>query len=521
MQPDIPDYLVVGSGLAGLSFSTLMAVSGRSVEVVESHYTPGGYGHTFAYGKPPDVYRFNAQLHYVWNCGPGETVDRFLEKAGMKDEVSFERFDATGFDRMRMPGYALDIPNDWSLLASRLAALFPSHAAECAAFLEEVQAVAAEIDALPPVPRGLSALTKLPQFRRLIRYRNDTLGDVFRRFSLPPAAQTLIALQWPDFLLPPGKLSFFAWVMLFTGYMRGAYYPTKHFEHIIDGMVRRIETSGSKVRLRHRVIGFLSEGDRICGVTVEEVDDDGAATGPVHELRAKHVICNMDPKRAAEMIGLERFSRSTRKKLNYDYSPSNFMAYCVVEGIDLRDYGFGRSNLFHTEDPDLDRCFAAMMERGDYSRPSFVMTVPSLLTPDRGDCPEGKQIMELLTVADFQRFQQLKFSRPKHYQAKKREIYEAMLDVIDRDYVPGIRDHICFKMLGSPTTNTRYCASPEGNSYGSNLTPANMGAGRLNWESSVPGLSFCNASSGYGGFAGTIWTGCNLYQQLSDDVFLG
>ena len=95
-----------------------------------------------------------------------------------------------------------------------------------------------------------------------------------------------------------------------------------------------------------------------------------------------------------------------------------------------------------------------------------------------------------------------------------------MLHVVERDYVPKLREHIVFKMLGNPTTNERYVNSPRGNSYGSNMTPANMGASRLRWKSSVPGLHFCNASSGYAGFAGTIWTGSNLYGQLTGDAFL-
>ena len=41
------DYLVLGSGLAGLSFAALMAKAGKKVKVIEAHEFPGGYGHTF------------------------------------------------------------------------------------------------------------------------------------------------------------------------------------------------------------------------------------------------------------------------------------------------------------------------------------------------------------------------------------------------------------------------------------------------------------------------------------------
>ena len=514
------DYLIVGGGLSALSFAALMAQSGKRVVVLEAHAAPGGYGHTFSYGAAPDIYRFNAQFHYVWNCGPEDTVGRFLKKLGLEEEVTFERFDPEGFDRMRMPGYALDIPNDWDLLAERLTALFPDQAGPCRAFLDEVREVEREIDRLPPPPRALRMLPQAFRFRRLIHRRNATLQDVFDAHGLPLEAQTLLALQWPDFLLPPNKLSFFAWVSLFTGYMRGAYYPTRHFEHVIETLVQTIRKNGGEVRLNHRVTSFTLEGGRVCGVVAEEVDDDGIATGPVHELRANEVVANMDPRRVSEMIGPDRFSRGVRDQLAYEYSPSNFMAYCVVEGIDLRDYGFGRSNLFHTEEPDLNLAFEAMLERGDYSRPSFAMTVPTLLSDDRHDCPPGSQIIELLTVADYERFKNLRFAKPKQYTAQKRAIFDAILDVVERDYVPKLREHIVFKMLGSPTTNERYVNSPRGNSYGSNMTPANMGSSRLTWKTSVPGLYFCNASSGYPGFAGTVWTGSNLYEKLTGDLFL-
>ena len=513
-----PDYLVVGSGLAALAFGALMAHSGRKVRILEAHYHPGGYGHTFAFSNDKGTFRFNAQLHYVWNCGEGRTVDRFLRKLGLHEDVTFEQYDPDGYDHMRMPGYALDIPYDYGVLAARLGQLFPSHRQQCAAFVEEVRQTGEELDQLPQPLTAWRLLRRLPRYRRVVRYRNATLQDVFDRFELPLGAQTLLALQWPDFLLPPERLSFFAWVMLFTGYCRGAYYPTQHFEHVVNSLVACIERNGGEVLLRRKVIEFLHEDGRIAGVRAEVVDDHGASEGPIEEHRAGEVVCNMDPRRAAEMIGLERFAADVRRRLDYEYSPSNFMAYCVVDGLDLREHGFGEWNLFHSEQEDLNRCFDDMYVRGDYSKPSFAITVPTLLTGHRGDCPEGMHVVEFLTVANYQRFLDLKISDARAYRAKKKEIFDHILDIVERDYVPGFRDHLVFKMTGSPTTNERYCRSPQGNSYGSNMTPAQIGPGRLDHRSGIPGLHFCNASSGFAGFTGTIWTGSRLYEVLTGDT---
>ena len=113
-----------------------------------------------------------------------------------------------------------------------------------------------------------------------------------------------------------------------------------------------------------------------------------------------------------------------------------------------------------------------------------------------------------------------RIATPRTYRTSKEEVWEQICRVIERDHVPGFRDHVCFKMLGSPTTNQRYCGAPKGNSYGSNMTPENIGPGRLSSDSSLPGLHFCNASSGYAGFVGAIWTGTRLYEELTGDPVL-
>jgi all-trans-retinol 13,14-reductase len=507
-----PDYLIIGSGLSALTFGALMANSGKTVQILEAHEHPGGFGHTFTMAKK---YTFNAQFHYVWSCGEGQTVNQVLKKLGLDQEVTFERYDPEGFDHMRMPGYAIDIPSERQELIRRLSALFPAHGDKISQFVNEVERTGAGLKIVTP-PIDPIQLLKHPQVTlSVISNINSTLQDVFDKFQLPQAAQTLLALQWLDFLLPPNQLSFFAWVALFRGYQAGAFYPTQHFEDVINSLVKVIESHGGEVLLNHEVTNF-----RVTDKTVMGVEAIDLTIHQTAEFTGDTVICNIDPQRAAKMIGEKKFSQKVRRKLDYEYSASNYMAYCVVKDLDLRDYGFGKWNLSHTGHEDLNEAFAQMYDRHDYSNPSFAITTPTLMTTASRDCPEDCQIVEFLTVANYDYFKQLRESDSKAYRQKKQEILDSILDVVEKHYVPNFRQHLVFDITGSPTTNERYCWCPEGNSYGSILTPRNVGLGRLNHETSLNQFYFCNASSGYPGFAGTVWTGAILYQRLSGDVIL-
>ena len=507
-----PDYLIIGSGLSALTFGALMANAGKTVRVIEAHEHPGGFGHTFTLAK----YTFNAQFHYVWDCGEGQTVNRVLKKLGLDREITFERYDPQGYDHMRMPGYAIDIPAEPAELIRRLSLLFPEHAHNIRQFVNEVEKTGAGLKIVAPPLKPLELLKHPQAAFSTIANLNSTLQDVFDKFQLPQAAQTLLALQWPDFLLPPNQLSFFAWVALFRGYQAGAFYPTQQFEAVIDSLVKTIEAHGGQVLLNQEVTNF-----RVTGTTVTGVEAMDLRSHQTAEFTGDTIVCNIDPQRAATMIGIEKFAPAIRRKLDYEYSASNYMVYCVVKDLDLRDYGFGKWNLFHTEHENLNESFAQMYDRQDYSQPSFAITTPTLLTTASRDCPADCQIVEFLTVANYDYFKQLRDLDPKAYRQKKQAILDSILDVVEKHYVPNFRAHMVFDITGSPTTNERYCWCPSGNSYGSKLTPQNMGLGRLNHETSLEQFYFCNASSGYPGFAPTVWTGALLYQRLSGDAILG
>lgn len=510
------DYLVIGSGLSALAFSALMAKKNKSVKILEAHEFFGGYGHTFTEGD----YRFNAQLHYVISCGEGDVVNIFLKRLGLDKEVTFNLLNADGYDRVYCENKVLNIPYGLENLSANMLRLYPESSAEIGKFIKILIAFREAAQSMPSHLRHVpSALKALPSFCRLFPYYSKTLQEVFDLCRLPKTLQTLVSGQLIDYMLPPKDLSFLVWCALFNGYSKGAYYPTKHFEHVVNSMVNSIEKSSGELLANTQVVEFISEGKSVKGVFTQTVNSKtGLPDGRRVAHYGKEIICNMDPKRCAEIVGINKFSSSLRRKLDYDYSYSSFVFYGVVEGLDLSKYGFGDWNIWHCQ-PDHNEAFDAMYLRNDYSKPYFATNCRSLHTNDQSHCQRpNSQTLQICTVANYDYWKNLKIRDRREYVARKNQVLDQLLATIEEHYVPKLREHLVFKMAGTPTTNERYVWSPTGGSYGVNLTPRNFSLSRkLGTSSSLNNLHFCSAASGVGGFAGTIWTGMKLYEKLSKD----
>ena len=500
------DDVIIGTGVSALTLGALLANAGRRVCLIEAHDTAGGYAHTFSMG----AYSFCAQVHYVWGCGPGDTVDLFLRRLGLQDTLTFELMDPAGYDRVTLPGGArVRIPYGFDRLADNIESSAPGSRPGVERFLALVRRIHSEQRLLPSdLPLGaVGALAHGWRFRTLLRYRNRTLAEAFDEFGLSREARAILSANAGDFGEPPATLSLMAYAGLMGGYNRGAYYPTRHFGHYVDTLIRFITAhDGCHAYFETEVSGIEVEGRRVVAVR--------AGT---KVFRAERYICNADPQWAArELISWRQVPRRWRKSLSYPYSPSGIVVYLGLRGIDLREYGFGRHNTWHLSDWSMDRAWRRQ-EHGDFSDPWAFVSTASLQTPHRGTTPPGGQIMEIATNADFGRLRGLKDADRRAYRREKHRVGNAIIDLVERHYVPGLRKHIAVKVVGSPTTNEDYVRAPRGNAYGSSRTRANVNLGRLRPETPWENLWWCNASSGFPGFFGTTATGVRLYTRLTGD----
>ncbi|MEO0538952.1 MAG: NAD(P)/FAD-dependent oxidoreductase [Cyanobacteria bacterium P01_A01_bin.123] len=505
------DYVVLGAGLGGLSAAACLTRQGNRVAVLEQHYLPGGCCHTFDYGD----YSFCADVHYIYQCGKGQVVDQFLNF--IERDVPFNSLDPDCIDRVITPDVDFRIPLGWETFRDRLLATFSDEADAINRYCDEIKHLhQAMVDLGEEVhwyDTKWSDWLKLPKYWHLFSNRMRTLQSLYDQVGLSAKLQDLLAGQSGDYALPPKDIALMTHSSLVSDYAEGAYYPKHHFKHLVDTVVEAITAGGGLVQLsspvehievRNRSVQFVIAG----GITYEA---------------KKAYISDLDPKLTVTLMHQNHALSSQEKHrlTDYEYSMSAFNIYLGLDRqFDPTHYDIGNWNIWYYPMGNLNQAYQQQLE-GNLNHPWVFLSCPTLKSTEPGMAPAGHHVLEIATVCPYQPFKQLYQSDRQAYKTKKRNVYQSVMKSV-RDLIPDIDSYIRMKLYGTPTTSEYYLGQPEGNIYGANLIPSQVGLRRIGYRTELPNLFLVGASAGYPSVPGVIsngmavvalMTGQSVYKQ--------
>lgn len=500
------DYVILGAGLGGLSAAACLARQGYEVVVLEKHYLPGGCCHTFDYGE----YRFCADVHYISQCGPGQTIDQFLRY--LNRTVEFNSLDPDCIDRVITPDAELKIPLGWETLRARLRATFPEERAAIDRYCDEIKTLHREIQMLVQevhwYEQKWTDWLKLPKYWKLFSKRGWTLQDLYDRIGLSPKLQNLLAGQSGDYALPPKEIALMTHTSLVSDYAEGSYYPKHHFKHLVDTIVDSITANGGIVKLSTPV-----EQIEVCDRQIEHVI---TADGDIYHAK-KAYISDLDPKLTVKMMhpAIDALSPQEYQRLTgYEYSASAFNIYL---GLDQRfnpeRYGIGNWNVWYYPMGNLNQEYQKQLQ-GDLSHPWIFLSCPTMKSQEPGMAPPGHHVLEISTVCAYESFEKLRNTDVKAYKAKKRDVYKDIMTSV-RKLIPDVDAHTRMKVYGTPTTSEYYLGQPQGNIYGAKLIPQQVGLHRLGYMTELPNLFLVGASAGYPSVPGVIGNGMDVVELMT------
>lgn len=499
------DYVILGAGLGGLSAAACLTRQGYRVVVLEQHYLPGGCCHTFDFGD----YRFCADVHYISQCGPGQTIHQFLNY--IEREVPFNSLDPDCIDRVITPEADFRIPLGWETFRQRLLDTFPEEADPINRYCDEIKQLHQEMHNLVQevhwYDQKWSDWLKLPKYWNLFLKRTWTLQDLYDQVGLSPKLQAILAGQSGDYALPPKEIALMTHTSLVWDYSEGAYYPTHHFKHLVDSIVEAITARGGIVRLSTPVDHIEVQNHTVQFVTA----------GGVSYTATRAYISDLDPKLTVQLMhNPDALSGRERDRLTgYEYSASAFNIYL---GLDHRfqpeRYGIGNWNIWYYPTGDLNREYQQQLE-GNLEHPWIFLSCPTMKTQAPGMAPPGHHVLEIATVCPYEPFKHLHETDPKAYKARKREVYKAVMASV-RDLIPDVDAYARMKIYGTPTTSEFFLGQPQGNIYGAKLIPRQVGLNRLGYRTEIPNLFLVGASAGYPSVPGVIGNGMDVVEMLTN-----
>jgi len=496
------DTIIIGSGAGGLSAALCLSRAGQKVAVVEQHYVPGGWCHSFYI----DGHRFSPGVHYIGGMDKGESTCNLYEGLGIANELVFFRMNKDAYEHCWIGDNRIDMPAGIDRLADSLGQRFPKEKKGIKKYLALVKTVSNELFLIPKMNGFWDNITIAYRTRHLGKYGLFRLKRVIGWHVKDPLLKKVLNIQCGDHGLPPSKASFPFHCALMDHYFNGGFYPMGGGAAIVKAMTNSIKRHGGEIKTGNAVKKILVEGDkklRAVGVQLQNGE----------MIRAKHVVSNADPSATFKMVGYENLSPKLVKKLDATrYSVTSLMFFISVD-MDVRQAGLDSGNIWFMPEKDMDQIYEdltkiSILETDEFD--SLFISCSSLKDPLSFD---GKHhTIEVVTFIDYDSFKVFNKNDEKYQQMKER-LCEKLMNTFKR-ILPEIHKNVVHLELGTPVTNEFYINSTKGNVYGTEKGFMQTGPFSYKAKTEIENLYMCGASIMSHGVAGASYSGVKTAAEI-------
>ncbi len=499
------DVIIIGSGPGGLSAGVCLVREGKKILILEQHYVPGGWCHSFYLNGQ----RFSPGVHYVGRMDKGQSTANLFEGLGIANDLVFFKQNPNGYDNIMVGKEKVPLAATFEKMFESLANRFPHEKKRLKRYLNLARKVDKQIDMMPNL-KGLDFLILPFKLRHLMVFGFMRLTKVVNMFIKDPLLRDVLCGQWGDHGIPPAKARFLMHCALMGHYDHGGYYPVGGGSGVVKAMTKVIKKFGGEIRVESGVKRIILEGE----TTKKAI---GVELYNGETIYAEKVISNADPHKTYEgMIGKGNLSKKLNKKLDETVYSFSSLIFFVTVDMDVKSFGIDSGNIWMTEDVGIDEQCRKMSNLDLLSPDEFPHVFLSCSTLKDPVSFNGRhhsfEMVALIENKLFDKFKGKENYRTEEYLLYKEAIVKKFIKNLEK-VLPGVSNHIIQSELGTPKTNEFYVDSTQANVYGTekNLKQLLFPFGL---KSEIENLYLCGASVGTQGLSSACRSGVNVAAEI-------
>ncbi len=498
------DVIVIGSGAGGLAAAICLAKTGQKVLVLEQHFIPGGWCHSFHLKGQ----RFSPGVHYIGLLDEGQSTNNLYKGLGIANDLVFFRMNKNSYEHCWLGDKKIDMPAGFNNLYESLANRFPKEQKNLKKYIELVKKVSDQVFLIPEMRTFWDHLTIPFRTRHMGKYGLFSLKRVIDWHLKDPLLKAVLNIQCGDYGLPPFKASFPIHCVIMNHYFQGGFYPMGGGAGIVKAMTNALKKNGGELRVKQNVKKILIENKNAFGVELSNGE----------QIFSRRVISNADPSNTyLNLAGKENLSAKLLSKLSKTkYSVTSLILFLTLD-MDIKKSGLDSGNIWSFKSDNIDGIYNEL--KGEHPAegdvfPGVFISCTTLKDPVSFN---GRyHNFEVITFIENNIFKEFDIENDYHseeYDKRKKKIINKFLNNVEK-VIPGAKQHIIQAELGTPKTIQHFINSTDGNVYGTEKTFNQIGPFTFRNKSEIKNLYLCGASTLSHGVAGAAYSGVETAAKI-------